>query len=295
MNGQDQKTRGDKRFWTSIGLAITVFFLSCAFWMFRNSASDLWRQHTLADWVSTKGVIETWNVDKSTDSEGRVYFTPYPSYLYSAEGQAFRGFSVYLPDDGVMGLNSYRSEANALRALDRYRIGQEVIVHYDIDAPHDAVLHLSKKKTVDSWFYLLLFAPLTLLLALLILAGLQLSAKANLGIVVATAILYLFFSSRYQGNADRIEGGPDLVEATRHGIAADRAAWKALRPGAPEELIQGFAGGTITQSDSPRGARMTRISFVRTPHMERAAEIILMQQDPASPALVRTVTSPYLP
>jgi hypothetical protein len=273
-------------------LAVAIVCLVIAIGMFQSSGRDLLRQYRAGRWEKTPGSVERWNVDHSK-SDGKDYYTPYLSYLYAVKGDCFRGSSVHLDEDGVKGFSSFSSEGQALQALSEYRLGSSVTVIYDPNNPCDAVLDASRRGTWAAWFCLLCVP--VLLFGALMFFFLAYWPKLSVAVAFIAVGLYWNYCPHYEGNAEWIDGGPQMVKDCQTRIEADRIAWKSLKSGDPEKSIAKFPGGKITHADSARGSRLTRVVFRRQPQMEREAEIVMTQASKAGPKIIKSVHSPYLP
>lgn len=172
---------------------------------------DLRRSYQASSWQSTEGVIEG-GVLETVKSDNKYYDTPYVKYLYAVDGQAYRGSSTYLHDDGWNGFTSFNSAPEARASLNDRPAGKRVTVYYNPEVPHDAVLD---RETQKGWWMAFLFFvfgfPLALGLCLLLILDVGWSSKIKIGLLITTALAWLILAPGYDGNAEPIEGGPTLV------------------------------------------------------------------------------------
>lgn len=207
QRSHEENTIFQKLLITIISIVPMLHFLNLE----AQSLRDLTRTWDAPGWHTTQGVIEGGYVETQKD-DSRYYDTPYVTYLYAVDGQAYRGSSSYLYDDGWAGFASYRSRTEAQASLADRPAGKRVTVFYDPDRPQDAVLDRDKRKSVlTARLYLVLGFPLCFGAFVYLLTSAGWPARANLVIVVATVAVWALLLPGYDGNSDPIEGGANVV------------------------------------------------------------------------------------
>lgn len=87
-----------------------------------------------AAWPSVEGRITSADLDHSTDAEGGDSYSPEVVYAYVVDDLSYENEEI------KFGENSYGSEREAQAILNRYPVGQVVVVFYDPAQPEKAVL-----------------------------------------------------------------------------------------------------------------------------------------------------------
>lgn len=172
---------------------------------------DMRRSFQASSWQSTEGVIEG-GVVETLKSDNKYYDTPYVTYLYAVDGQAYRGSSTYLHDDGWAGFTSYRTAPEARASLNDRPAGKLVTVYYSPNTHEDAVLDRETQK--GRWMgglYFFLGFPLAMWLSVILYREVTWSSEVKLGLLAATIVAWAVFAPGYDGNAEPIDGGPSVV------------------------------------------------------------------------------------
>jgi hypothetical protein len=186
------------------------------------AARDLARSMDAKSWRTTQGVIEAQHIE-SSKGESRYYDTPFVTYLYAVEGQAYKGGSTYLHDDGWSGFATFRSRPMALEALKDYPVGKRVTVFFDPDNPNDAVLDRDTRKgVVLARLYLFVGFPLGAGLFIWLLTSAGLPRSGDVALVVAVTLGWWLLVPTYDGNAENISGGDQVVSAFETRLAVSR-------------------------------------------------------------------------
>lgn len=197
-------------------------FLVIFLYLAGSAARDLRRSLDSKSWRTAGGVIEAQHID-SSKGEDRYYDTPFVTYLYVVEGHAYRGGSTYLHDDGWSGFATFKSRAVAKDSLKDYPVGKRVTVFYDPDNPNDAVLDRDTRKgVVLARLYLFVGFPLCagLLIWSLTFAGLP--GPVDVAVVVAAILVWWWAVPTYDGNAETIGGGDQVISRFEAELANPR-------------------------------------------------------------------------
>lgn len=186
------------------------------------AARDLARSMDAKGWQTTQGIIEAQHIESSKD-EKRYYDTPFVTYLYAVEGQAYKGGSTYLHDNGWSGFATFKSRPTARDALKDYPVGKRVAVFFDPDNPNDAVLDRDTRQgVVVARLYLFVGFPLGAGLFIWLLASAGLPGPVDVALVVAVTLGWWLLVPTYDGNAENISGGDQVVSAFETRLALSR-------------------------------------------------------------------------
>lgn len=126
-----------------LGLAllgsIVIFLVLIAGWLgYAASAVQRW-QNVEQTWSTTEGVVRAWAIRSSVDGRsGRVTWSPYWTYSFTANGQQFASSSIEIPS----GYNAHWYDSSAAAEADALSrpVGSIVPVYYDPERPHHSVL-----------------------------------------------------------------------------------------------------------------------------------------------------------
>lgn len=202
----------ENSFFQNLLLTCLCLFGVCYFFQLESLAfRDLRRSFQASGWQSTEGVIEGGMLE-TVKSDNKYYDTPYVTYLYAVEGQAYRGSSTYLHDDGWSGFTSFHSAPEARASLSDRPPGKRVTVYFNPKVPHDAVLDREMRK--GQWragLFLVVGFPLALWFCVFLIREVNWSSEIKLGLLATTAVAWLIFAPSYDGNAEPINGGPTVV------------------------------------------------------------------------------------
>lgn len=273
-----------------------LFFTVCTVYAGSTMISSGARERRARGWPSVPGVVTEWKVERSRD-DGKDYFTPFPSYIYAVDGQAYRGSSAYPSQDGLADFASWKSSGGAYGSLRRFPIGKPIQVYYDPERPWDAVLD----PTGSSGFWPVL-EGIGMLLVFIVGAGscwMSLVGRSfrvgplllALGLTVAST---LSLRTSYSGNADEIPGGVLKLEDEIAKGTALRDLWRTrLRPNAEIGVSEIPVGGSKTVKTTPNG-RLWRYTYKQGGGFERSGTLTLWVLDDKK-ARVAQVQSPYYP